>query len=337
MQTSKWSIRVCLFAFLAVPSLVLAQGTVSPGATPPPAAAPAAATPAAQPATPPATQIAPAATGEEALAPCFPACREGFLCSAEGQCISACNPGCGPGERCNAAAQCVIDSQVTATAPSAPLYTPPPEQPAPPAEHGVETHDGIMLRFTVGIGGGSMSDELDDDVLLLGGGGGESSASGAGFMGSVDVGAGITDELTLHGRIGLLEMFDPRLENADGDEIDPPYQKTLVALIIGPGVTYNIMPLNLYVTGVAGLNIVGLTFDEEDGDFRDEFRDHPTAGFGINLDVGKEWWVTNQTGIGLAGRFWWGTGGSENELDGIEISSSRNLLAFGLLFSITHQ
>lgn len=38
-------------------------------------------------------------------AECFPACREGFLCSA-GQCVEACNPPCGEGFACSAAGSC---------------------------------------------------------------------------------------------------------------------------------------------------------------------------------------------------------------------------------------
>lgn len=221
----------------------------------------------------------------------------------------------------------MIDSQTTAAPEAAPQYVPPPAPPPPP-EKGVETHDGIMLRFALGIGGGSMSETFDNDA--------EGSASGAGMMGSIDIGGAITDELTIHGRIGILQMFGPSLE-LEGEELDPPYDVSVLGILLGPGLTYNIMPLNLYITAVGGLNIIGYSFDEQDEDFDESMRDEPTAGFGVNLDVGKEWWVTTQTGIGVAGRFWWGTGGSEDDVLGTTVTSDRSLLAFGVLFTVTHQ
>jgi hypothetical protein len=326
MQKTKFAWLLVLFTMLES-GVALAQGATQ---TPAPAAQPATPAPAAQPAAEPAAD----ADMPPPPPPCFPACREGFICGTGGQCVSACNPACGPGEMCSAGGQCVIDSQVTNAPEAAPQYVPPPAAPPPPPEKGVETHDGVMLRFALGIGGGSMKETFDSGSDL------EGSASGAGMMGSIDIGAAITDELTIHGRIGLLQVFSPSLEE-NGEEVDLPYEATLVGILIGPGLTYNIMPLNLYITAVGGLNIIGLTFDEEDEDFEEEFRDSPNAGFGLNLDVGKEWWVTTQTGIGVAGRFWWGTGGAEYETIGPsgfgDMSSDRNLIAFGLLFSVTHQ
>jgi hypothetical protein len=46
-----------------------------------------------------------------------------------------------------------------------------------------------------------------------------------------------------------------------------------------------------------------------------------------------------QTGIGVAGRFVWSTGGAESVdvISDREVSSDRSLIAFGVLFSVTHQ
>src|SRR5687767_12034919 len=54
-----------------------------------------------------------------AEAACFPACREGYLCS-QGQCISACNPACEAGLVCNAAAQCIPAATSAPAAPESP-------------------------------------------------------------------------------------------------------------------------------------------------------------------------------------------------------------------------
>lgn len=324
MQTLKVSLvalSACVFS--ALPALAQTQaGPVSPGAAP--AAEPAAAPP---PATTPAApaQAAPAAAGEAAPPPppCFPACREGFVCGDAGQCISACNPPCGAGERCTAQAQCVVDSQVT---PTEPVYTPPPnaQKPAPPPEHGIETHDGVMLRFTVGIGGGVMKESFDDDIV------GDTKYGAGGLMWAVDLGGGVTDELTVHARLGQLLLLSPKVTQ-DGDEVDDFDEgRNVSAVLLGAGLTYNIMPINMYVTAVGGLSVVSITDGEHPEDYE---QDEPKGGFGLNLDLGKEWWVTHQTGIGVAGRLWWATGGADNR----PAPSDRALLAFGVVFSVTHQ
>lgn len=187
-----------------------------------------------------------------------------------------------------------------------------------------------MLRFAVGLGGGFMRETFDDPSAPD-----ERTAVGASLMGSVDIGGALTDELTLHGRIALLVLAEPDFE-ADGRDVDLPYHMNVMSVLLGPGLTYNIMPLNLYITGVVGLHVLSYNYDEEDEDFDEDDRDDPLAGFGLNLDVGKEWWVTTQTGIGVAARFAWGTGGGKYETLGLR-DSDRNLIAFGLLFSVTHQ
>jgi hypothetical protein len=95
------------------------------------------------------------------------------------------------------------------------------------------------------------------------------------------------------------------------------------------------MPINLYVTAIGGLSELRVT----DGQNPEEYRaDEPTIGFGMNFDVGKEWWVVPQTGIGVAGRFVWMTGGSEGFTSADrEYDSDRNLMGFGVVFSVTHQ
>ncbi len=189
-----------------------------------------------------------------------------------------------------------------------------------------------MLRFTVGLAGGSMREAFDDPRPTIAD---ERTAVGGGFMGSIVLGGALTDELTLHGRIALMQIFDPELET-DGRDVSLPYEASLVTVLLGPGLTYNIMPLNLYITGVIGLHVTTFVYDEEDEDFDEDFRDDAIAGVGLKLDDGKEWWVTTQTGIGVAARFSWGNGGGEYELLGLR-DSTRNVVAFGVLFSVTHQ
>ncbi|WP_394845700.1 hypothetical protein LZC95_52810 [Pendulispora brunnea] len=52
--------------------------------------------------------------------PCFPACRSGYLCSAQGTCVSRCNPPCGQGEKCLANGECELSSSLSSLPSSSP-------------------------------------------------------------------------------------------------------------------------------------------------------------------------------------------------------------------------
>jgi hypothetical protein len=335
MRTSKLSsLAIFSFVFHVLTAQVEAQTPPAPApapASPPPAAAAPATTPApaAAPATTPAPAAEPAPATEPAPAeippPCFPACRDGFLCGPDAQCISACNPACGAGERCTGQGQCVIEATVAPVAPPPPAY-PPPAEWTPSPEPGAETHDGIMLRFTIGLGGGGMSEDLDS-------GGGDNQYSGGGLFWAVDIGAGLTDTLTVQARLAQTQFFGPQ-RKIDGEEMELDEGRNLSATLFGAGLTYHFMPINLYVTAIGGLSDLRIT-DGQNPEQYDE--DKGKVGFGMNLDVGKEWWVVPQTGIGVAGRFMWATGGTENALGRRDTEADRNLLAFGVLFSVTHQ
>ena len=65
---------------------------------------------------------------------------------------------------------------------------------------------------------------------------------------------------------------------------------------IGLGITYYIMPVNIYVGGTVGIGQV--VFEDERG-----HREGTDMGFVGNAIVGKEWWVGEDWGIGLAAQF----------------------------------
>lgn len=325
-----------LAAWLCILTLTI-TGELSaqaPSAAGPPAQAPAAG-PAPQP--PPATPLPPAATVPAPGAPapaepatdasCFPSCRAGYLCSA-GQCISACNPPCGAGERCTAAAECVPD----APPPPPPSYLdrrvlPPPPPPAP--EAGVHTHDGFLLRVTLGFGGGSTTESYRGDALGLGVTGGDIEYSGGGFRLGIDVGGALSSALTVHGRLSVGTLNEPSTF-IDGADYDTPQGTEITASLLGVGLTYTIMPLNLHVAGVVGLAAISVR--DDDPDTADD-QGEGEAGPGAELDVGKEWWIGPQLGLGVVLRLSF----AASDYDGELYDSDRTWLGAGVVCSLAYQ
>ena len=222
--------------------------------------------------------------------PCEPACRSGFVCQL-GQCVSACNPPCPATQSCGAGGVCSVPAP--APAPARPLGPPQPyyagvSTPPPPPRPGVETHDGFMLRLAAGLGSSSAS-----EVLLSGG---EVGWRGLAGTFSLDIGGAVAGDLALHGRLASFVTFNPTVE-VDGTDLGTAEDLSISFTLFGIGLTYYFMPVNIYLTGVVGISGVSTTF-------RGETRQGSYRGLGLNFDVGKEWWVSDNWALGVAGRLW---------------------------------
>lgn len=283
---------------------------------PPPAAAPGSETQA----------PAPAPAGDDS---CVPRCRSGFMCQA-GVCISACNPPCPAGQECTAAGECV------AVAPPPPQYPPPPppafyppplpEPPPPlPPPPGAREHDGFMLRGTLGIGGAGITESTDV------GGDYEAVFSGVSVGLSLDIGFSLITNLVLHARFAYLATPSPSLEVDGEDRGDSDY--TILNLMLAPALSYYFMPINIYVTAAVGVAWLGFDDDRYNDDLSNESDELTDAGIGLNLDVGKEWWIGRQFGLGVAGRFWYT--GTVGDFAGEEFDYT--LTGFTVLLSATFQ
>ena len=69
----------------------------------------------------------------------------------------------------------------------------------------------------------------------------------------------------------------------------------LSVFAFGGGLTYYIMPANVYLAGSVGFGQA--VFEDYRGAV-----DGSDLGLGVNLMVGKEWWVGSDWGLGVAGQ-----------------------------------
>jgi len=191
---------------------------------------------------------------------------------------------------------------------------------AEPAEgaKGVEQHDGFMLRLTVGLGYGSGTETLPTlGELRLSG--------GTGFF-SLDIGGALVDNLVLHGRLSDMSVASPTVYLND-QELGTAEDASLTFYLLGVGLTYYLMPANVYLTAVVG--VAG-----EESDNGTTTTETNKAGFAFEGDIGKEWWVGDNWGIGVAGRFTFAS--IPEELSDDDSTTLRGL-GFGVLFSATYQ
>lgn len=181
----------------------------------------------------------------------------------------------------------------------------------------MHTHDGFFLRLALGFGGASVT---RNDVPGLG----DMTLSGVSGYFSFDIGAAILESFIVHGRISAMALVDPNV-SVDGEELGEAMDTSVSTAVLGIGATYYLMPINMYFTGTFGIAraTVETPVEEVQSD----------AGFAMELDIGKEWWVGDDWGLGVAGRFHFsrvppsGASSEDSPLIG---------LAGGVLFSATY-
>jgi len=92
---------------------------------------------------------------------------------------------------------------------------------------------------------------------------------------------------------------------------------------MGAGMTYHIMPTNLFVSASGGIGV--LAFEDDYGDSKGT-----RAGLMLTGMIGKEWWVGTDWGLGVAGQVQY-----LRVRDYVPDHARMNALAFSLLFSAT--
>ena len=149
---------------------------------------------------------------------------------------------------------------------------------------GIHKHDGFFLRMLGGYG----QMNFEESPVLTNGTGTMKMKGPAGFFG-FHIGGAIFENFillaSLNGYAGT--QLTPELNGvAATTTVD------LGVSSYGLGFSYYIMPINLYLSADVGgaedeITVSGVKFQSE-------------AGLGVNVQIGKEWWVSDNWGLGVA-------------------------------------
>lgn len=152
-------------------------------------------------------------------------------------------------------------------------------------------HDGFLLRLATGLG--QADSEIDDPV-----GNGETRLDGTAWDWNVAIGGVVAENLAIHGTFFGWWIDDPDLE-ISGVPGAGEFQGHLTMSAIGGGITYYLMPVNIYFSG--SFAAAKLYLDDAYSPY-DSDSDTGIAG---DFTVGKEWYVGPHWGIGFAGGMSW--------------------------------
>lgn len=150
------------------------------------------------------------------------------------------------------------------------------------------THDGFFLRLSGGPGMALTSAKGDHITTEVFGAGGDYN---------VALGGALSENFILHASAWGWRLFDPTVKVSLGklSAEDTMEDSTLGVNMLGLGAT-GYFGDNFYATASAG---VALLVMEIDG----ERKESDTPGYGLDVALGKEWWVADHIGLGVAAAF----------------------------------
>lgn len=173
-------------------------------------------------------------------------------------------------------------------------------------------HDGFFLRLAPGFGWNSTSESFGGNSLKM---------SGVSGLFNFALGGAVTQDLILQLDVSGVSTSNPKVKL---NGVEQSNVSTAATSLVGLGMTYY-MSSNLYVTGAVGMaessNKAGGTTYKTD------------KGYGVNVIIGKEWWVSDNWGLGLAGQFLY-TNCPDKEIAGVKPDVKST--SFGLLLSATY-
>jgi hypothetical protein len=153
----------------------------------------------------------------------------------------------------------------------------PPLSAEPPAPE----HDGFYLRLALGVGYGRVSITT---------GGEETTIVGTSLASSLAIGGAIAPNLILYGGFVDSSLLSPDYK-VDGTTVTKGGSSILFSGF-GPGLAYYFMPSNTYLAGTLLLSRLSQAVPGG----RDAISDR---GPGLEALLGKEWWVSENWGLGV--------------------------------------
>jgi hypothetical protein len=183
----------------------------------------------------------------------------------------------------------------------------------PPGYH---RHDGAYVRLQ--FGGGISSYKASAN-------GTDVSITGGGYFFDFAVGGAVTDNVILFGELFIADADHPdgTVNGVSGGSVNG----TLDVVGLGGGIAYYFPESNVYISGTIAAPKL------EASDNSNNTTGTTNFGLGFSGQVGKEWWVSSDWGLGMAAQF---IAARMKDRTDITPAPTWTTLQFGLLFSATY-
>jgi hypothetical protein len=186
------------------------------------------------------------------------------------------------------------------------------------AQEGYHEHDGFFLSMSLGPAFGNVNDKFSGSDLTF---------RGAGIDFDIKIGGKISQNLLLHATLLSKSMVGPEVSDGSGQSGKISNNVSIGEAMFGAGLTYYIMPQNIFLSGSMGAgNFTVINTDEK-------INTSTKYGFSFQLKAGKEWWVGKNWGLGLGLAY--GKTSLTNDAGGIseQLNSNRFSIVFNATFN----
>ena len=165
-----------------------------------------------------------------------------------------------------------------------------------------ETHDGFFLQFNIGP---SAQDWTITNPPFLPDVIDELNIAGSGLQMDVNIGGAVAENIIVFAQFSVNTAVAPEVtlqggnisaSETFGDDV------SAATVGIGGGVQYYVMPAGIYLAGSL-LSVQLQLARDANGDGNSEERGGSEKGVGLQLRLGKEWWVSDEWGLGIAGSY----------------------------------
>lgn len=156
---------------------------------------------------------------------------------------------------------------------------------------GTHQHDGFYFSFGMGPVFGNVTSKVKNPDYTV-------DFLGTGGMADWKIGWAIKENMILHATLLLNEVAAPEIKTTMVDNHSTtktmPDEFEIGESMVGIGMTYYLMPYNIFLSGSVGrgkFEVSGSENKQDDG--------VTDSGFSMQLKIGKEWWILKNWGVGL--------------------------------------
>jgi hypothetical protein len=194
-----------------------------------------------------------------------------------------------------------------------PDYYYPPPPPAPPPAPPPEPHQGFFIHSHLGFGYSHFRNDVYDTTVSGGG-----AAFGIAVGHSVGTGGNV-----VFGELYNAVASEPTIEQY-GSSWESPVGSTAALFSLGVGLRHYFMPSNAFVGVTVGGSQLAFQYDTS---VEPEYTEW---GLGVSFMVGKEWMVSENWGLGIAGQV------AAARMDAQDTEDEWRASAWEILFSATY-
>lgn len=166
------------------------------------------------------------------------------------------------------------------------------------------THDGFFLNLALGFGYQGFTYDANKAIYDM-------EAKGVSTEFDLKLGGCIATNTLLHATIlGVTNNSEIEYKAKGGKKLGSSSEESENLSMLGIGLTYY-LPENIFISGSVGFAQFNL---QDNSDEDKDIEGATEKGLGVQIAAGKEWWVSDNWGLGLSVAFTYGAAEDKDDL-----------------------